>query len=335
MHREMPHEECGIVGVYGHPEAAKLVYLGLYALQHRGQESAGIVSSDGENLHAYKDKGLVNDVFDQHRLNELTGSTAIGHVRYSTTGSNRVVNAQPLTANFRGGTMAVAHNGNIVNVTELRAELETRGAIFMGTADSEVVLHLIAQSGTPDFIEALVTALYRLKGAYSLLMLREHQLIAIKDPRGFRPLCIGSLDGAIVIASESCALDIMGAQLLREIRPGEMVIVEDEGVRIESPFPPVEEKFCVFEYIYYARPDSVINGRSIYEIRHRLGEQLAHEQPAEADVVIAVPDSSNPAAIGYAKALGLPYDKGLIRSHYVGRTFIEPDEGIRHFGAKL
>jgi amidophosphoribosyltransferase len=333
--REMPHEECGIVGVYGHPEAAKMAYLGLYALQHRGQESAGIVSSDGRQLRCHKNKGLVNDVFDRHTLDDLIGSMAIGHVRYSTTGSNRVVNAQPLLANYRGGALAVAHNGNLINASELRSELEARGAIFMGTADSELILHLIAQSSIARFEDALVSTLYRLKGAYSLVFLRENQIVALKDPRGFRPLCIGTLDGATVVASESCALDIMGAQLLREVRPGEMVVIDEEGVRIEQPFPPTEEKFCVFEYIYYSRPDSMHNGRSIYEIRHRLGEQLAREQPADVDVVIAVPDSSKPAAIGYSKELGVPYDMGLIRSHYIGRTFIEPDEGIRHFGAKL
>ncbi len=335
MFSEMPHEECGIVGVYGHPEAAKLTYLGLYALQHRGQESAGIVASDGVTLRGHKNKGLVNDIFTQERLDELQGTMAIGHVRYSTTGSNRVQNAQPLLVNYRGGALAAAHNGNLINATELREELEKRGAIFQGTTDSEVLVHLIAQAPNNDFLEALVTTMYRIKGAYSLLFLRENQMVAVKDPRGIRPLCIGKLDGATVIASESCALDIMGAQLLREVKHGEMVIIDETGIRLEYPFPAVEEKFCVFEYIYYSRPDSQIHGRTIYQIRHRLGEQLAQECPAPADVVIPIPDSSNPAAIGFAKASGIPFDLGLIRSHYIGRTFIEPSERIRHFGAKI
>ena len=331
----MPHEECGIVGVYGHPEAAKLTYLGLYALQHRGQESAGIVASDGARLRCHKSKGLVGDVFNKSVLDELVGSRAIGHVRYSTTGSNRVVNAQPFLVNYRGGALAISHNGNLINTMELRAELESRGAIFQGTTDSEVMLHMIAQASNPDFIEALVTTLYRVKGAYSLLFLREREMVAVKDPRGIRPLCIGTLDGATVLASESCAFDIMGAQLLREVKPGEMVVIDEAGTHIEYPFPPVEEKFCVFEYIYYSRPDSVSHGRSIYQIRHALGEQLARECPAPADVVISTPDSSNAAAVGFAKAAGIPFDLGLIRSHYIGRTFIEPDEKIRHFGAKI
>ena len=335
MQHELPHEACGIVGVYGHPEAAKLTYLGLYALQHRGQESAGIVASDGQAMRIYKNKGLVNEVFDQKRLNELKGTMAIGHVRYSTTGSNRIANAQPLMANFWGGAMAVAHNGNFINAAEIRSELEQRGAIFQGTADSEALIHMIAQSASHDFLEALVTTLYRVKGAWSLLFMRERQMIAVKDPRGIRPLCLGKLDGATVVASETCALDIMGAQILREIRAGEMVVIDDDGVRVEQPFPPMDERLCVFEYIYYSRPDSMRDGRAVYEIRHRLGEQLALECPAPADVVIPVPDSSNPAAIGFAKASNLPFDLGLMRSHYIGRTFIEPNEGIRHFGAKI
>lgn len=335
-YQEIPREECGIVGVYGHPEAAKMVYLGLYALQHRGQESAGIVSSNGEKLRIYKNKGLVSEVFSpRERLDELKGSMAIGHVRYSTTGSNRIANAQPLLVNYRGGSLAIAHNGNLINAAELRAELEGRGAIFQGTADSEIIVHLIAQAASDEFLEGLATSLYRIRGAWSLLFLREKQMVAVKDPRGIRPLCIGTLDGATIVASESCALDIMGAQHLRDLKPGEMIIVGDGGVRHEFPFPPVEERFCVFEYIYYSRPDSVSHSKSIYQIRHALGERLAQEQPADADLVIPTPDSSNAAAIGYAKAAGLPFHLGLIRSHYIGRTFIEPDQGIRNFGAKL
>ncbi len=332
---EIPREECGIVGVFGHPEAAKMVYLGLYALQHRGQESAGIVSSDGHELKIFKNKGLVNEVFSRDRLDELTGHMAMGHVRYSTTGSNRVANAQPLLVNYRGGSLAIAHNGNLINAAELRGELENHGAIFQGTADSEIILHQIAQSEGNHFLEALVSSLLRVRGAWSLLFLRERQMIAVKDPHGIRPLCIGKLDGATVVASESCALDIMGAQLLREVKPGEMIVVDEQGIRHEFPFPPVMERSCIFEYIYYSRPDSVSHDRSIYQIRHALGERLADEHPSDAELVIPTPDSSNAAAIGYAHRAGLPFHLGLIRSHYIGRTFIEPDQGIRNFGAKL
>ncbi len=335
MEFEKPREACGIVGVYGHPEAAKLVYLGLYALQHRGQESAGIVSSDGKNIYTHRGKGLVNDVFTQPILDSLAGPIAIGHVRYSTTGSNLIANAQPLTANYRGGQLAVAHNGNITNAAELRRELEGRGAIFQTSTDSEIILHMIAQSTTDDLEEALTTSLGRLKGAYSLLFLREDKIIALKDPRGIRPLCVGTLDGATVVASESCALDIMDAQYLKELRPGEMLVLEEGGAKVEHPFPAQEEKFCVFEYIYFSRPDSMIHNKSIEAIRNRLGHRLAIEHPADADLVIAVPDSSNAAAIGYAEECGLPYKIGLIRNHYIGRTFIEPEDRIRHFGVKI
>jgi amidophosphoribosyltransferase len=337
MSQEMPGHYCGIVGVFGHPEAAHLAYLGLYALQHRGQESAGIVASDGQRLIGHKAEGLVGDVFDEETLAKLTGHMAIGHVRYSTTGSNTLANAQPLLVKYNRGQMAVAHNGNIINAAELREDLEGRGAIFQGTSDSEVLVHLIAQcSAHQEFLEALASSLYRVKGAYSLVFLRERQMVAVKDPHGIRPLCVGKLGEATIVASESCALDIMGAQFLHELRNGEMVVIDEDGVRIEKPFPPAEECFCVFEYIYFSRPDSLAPAaRTIYAIRHALGEQLAREHPVQADVVVPIPDSSNAAAIGFAKQAGLPFDLGLIRSHYIGRTFIEPSEGIRHFGAKL
>lgn len=335
MELDKPREECGIVGVFGHPEAAKLAYLGLYALQHRGQEGAGIVSSDGRVLYSHRSVGLVNDVFTQPILDSLHGPMAIGHVRYSTTGSNMLANTQPLVANYRSGQMAVAHNGNIVNAAELRTELENRGAIFQNSTDSEVLLHLIAQSPASDFEESLVSSLPRLKGAYSLLIQREDKMFALKDPHGIRPLCMGTLDGATIIASESCALDIMDAQYLREIKPGEMLVLEEGGIRIEHPFSPQPEKFCVFEFIYFSRPDSIRSNRSISSIRNRLGRQLARECPAEADIVIAIPDSSNDAATGYAEEIGLPFRFGLIRNHYIGRTFIEPEDRIRHFGAKI
>ncbi len=323
------------MAVIGHPEAAKLAYLGLYAMQHRGQESAGIVSSDGARLHAHKAAGLVADIFTEDALRRLPGSTAIGHVRYSTTGSSVEANAQPLVANYRGGALALAHNGNLANADELRRELEERGAIFQTTTDTEIIVHLIAQNGSRDFDEALQLSLMRLRGAFSLVVQRENRVLAIKDPRGFRPLCLGKLGDGYVVASESCAMDIMNAHFLRELAPGEVLSFENGSVRSFKPFPPAEQAFCVFEYIYFSRPDSMAQSRSISELRHKLGEQLAVEHPVEADVVIAVPDSSTPAAIGYAARSGIPYDIGLIRSHYVGRTFIEPDQAIRDFGARI
>lgn len=333
---DKPHEYCGLMGVYNNEEASKLVYLGLYSLQHRGQESAGICSSNKGFLNIYKYKGLVADVFNETNLAKLIGNTALGHVRYSTTGSSRVINAQPLLANYRNGSLSVAHNGNITNAAILKKELENRGAIFQTTTDSEILIHLIAQSLSQDFFEALYSALIRLKGSYSLLLIKDDKLIALKDPRGFRPLCVGTLkNSGYVIASESCAFDIIGAQYLREVQPGEIIIMEDGKIRSEKPFGRVEESFCIFEYIYFSRPDSMVNGKCVYDYRHALGEQLAHEHPVKADVVIAVPDSSNPAALGFSKVSGIPFDFGLIRSHYTGRTFIEPEQHIRDFGAKV
>ena len=333
--REMPREECGIVAVVNHAEAAKLCYLGLYALQHRGQESAGIVANDAGRMRCHKSSGLVADVFTPDVLAQLPGADAIGHVRYSTTGSSVEANAQPIVANYKGGTLALAHNGNLTNADELRRELEERGAIFQTTTDTEIIVHLIAQMATNDFEEALRLSLMRLRGAYSLVVQREDRVYAIKDPRGFRPLCIGKLGDGYVVASESCAMDIMNAEYLRELAPGEVLTFRDGQVASSRPFPPAEQAFCVFEYIYFSRPDSMAHYRSVSELRHQLGEQLAEEHPAKADVVIAVPDSSTPAAIGYSKRSGIPYDIGLIRSHYVGRTFIEPDQAIRDFGARI
>ncbi|MGC8740768.1 MAG: amidophosphoribosyltransferase [Candidatus Sumerlaeaceae bacterium] len=332
---DKPREACGIVAVCGHPEAAKLVYLGLYALQHRGQESAGIATIHEGRLHVRKAAGLVADVFTADSFRQLPGTLAIGHVRYSTTGSSREENAQPIVANYRGGSIAVAHNGNITNAATIREELEQRGAIFQSSTDTEVLIHLVAQAAASDFQEALFMSLLRLRGAYSMLVLHSHELVAVKDPRGFRPLCFGKLGDAYVIASESCALDIMNAEYLRELAPGEMLVYKNGELRASRPFPPTDGAFCVFEYIYFSRPDSLALGHAIYEYRERLGAQLADEQPAEADVVIAVPDSSIPAAIGYARRSGMPYAMGLIRSHYVGRTFIEPSQAIRDFGARI
>lgn len=333
---EMPGEECGVVAVYNCPEASKLAYLGLYALQHRGQESAGIVSADGHRLHTHKGYGLVNDVFTPKVLENLPGGSAIGHVRYSTTGSSVAENSQPIVAKFYGGTLAVAHNGNLTNADELREDLEKRGAIFQGTTDTEVLIHLVAKSGMQDFDESLVESLSKLKGAYSMVIAREDKLFAVRDPRGFRPLCIGKLGDGYVVASESCAFDIMNAQYLRELAPGEMITFSNGVAKSSRPFAEEPSAFCVFEYIYFSRPDSMAqSGRSVSELRNRLGEQLAIEHPADADVVVAVPDSSVPAAIGYARKSGIPYDIGLVRSHYVGRTFIEPNQAIRDFGARI
>ena len=332
---ETPREQCGIFGIYNHPEAAKIVYLGLYALQHRGQESAGIVSSDGDRLYAHKGLGLVADVFDKNSLDSLLGKSAIGHVRYSTTGSNVITNSQPIKINYKGGELAVAHNGNITNSEELKLELEERGAIFSSTMDSEILIHLIAQSTAKSFIDSLTTSLFRLKGAYSFLIMRKDRVIGMRDPKGFRPLCLGKYNDAYLLASETCAFDIIGAQHIREVEPGEIIIISDSGIESIKPFAPTETSFCVFEYIYYSRPDSLVGNTNVHNIRTALGAKLAEEQPANADIVIPVPDSSNAAAIGYSRKSGIPFEMGLIRSHYVGRTFIEPEQSIRHFGARI
>lgn len=330
------HEECGLVGVFGCPEAAKISYLALYALQHRGQENTGIVSAHNGRLLMHKGDGLVADVFNQTVLDSLPGRNAIGHVRYSTTGSNVSANAQPLLANYHGGVMAVAHNGNLTNAKELRGSLERRGAIFQTTTDSEILLHLIAHANTSDFDEALLLALMRIKGAYSLVILTPERLIAVRDPQGIRPLCLGRLDGGWVVTSETCAMDLLGATYEREVRQGEIVSISAGGLTSRTPFAPAQEAFCVFENIYFSRPDSLCaSGQSIYELRTGLGRELHREHPVEADVVIGVPDSAIPAAIGYSQASGIPFELGLIRNHYVGRTFIEPRQSIRDFGAKV
>jgi len=331
----MVREYCGIFGIWSHPEAANLTYLGLYALQHRGQETAGICSTDGERMYLYSDQGLVQDVFTREEMAGLKGPSAIGHVRYSTTGSSVSRNAQPLMAKYWGGSLALAHNGNLTNAGVLKSRLEKMGAIFQSTMDSEILLHLIANSEETNFLEALEDALRNLQGSYSFLILRPDMLVAVKDPRGFRPLCIGKLGESWVVASESCAFDIIGAQVVRELEAGEMVIVTRDGMVSQFPMPRLEPTFCIFEYIYFARPDSVIAGRSVYEMRKRLGRELAIEHPVEADMVVPVPDSSNPAALGYSQQTDIPFEIGLIRSHYVGRTFIEPRQSIRDFGAKI
>jgi len=326
---------CGIVGVYGHPEAANITYLGLHALQHRGQDAAGIVTSDGDRFHQWKEEGLVADAFSKGELEQLPGHLAIGHVRYSTAGGGGIRNAQPLAVEYAHGSIAVAHNGNLVNAPELRRKLEIDGSIFQSTSDSEVIIHLLARGREPDIETRITNALRHVDGAYSLIFLSESKLIAVRDPRGFRPLMLGRLKDAFVFASETCAFDLIEAEFIREVEPGEMVVVDAKGLRAVRPFPEESKRFCVFEHVYFARPDSNIDGRSVYRVREALGRQLAKEHPVEADIVIPVPDSGTAAAIGFSRESGIPYEQGLIRSHYVGRTFIEPQQSIRHFGVKL
>lgn len=329
------HDECGIFGIFGNPEAANLAYLGLHALQHRGQEGAGIAASDGITLRLQKELGLVSDVFDAQRLSRLPGHLAIGHVRYGTAGGRDVSNVQPFIATCGGQRIAVAHNGNLVNASQLRAELEAEGAIFFSTSDTEVILHLLARKTEGNLVTRLGATLSQVQGAYSLLFLTEESIIGVRDPRGFRPLVLGRLKDAYILASETCAFDILDAEYVREIQPGELVVIDKDGVRSFFPFAKAEPSRCIFEHVYFARPDSLVFGRSVYEARHRAGQRLAKEQPADADLVIPCPDSGVPSALGYANASGIPFAMGLVRSHYVGRTFIEPTQSIRHFGVKL
>lgn len=327
-------EYCGVFGIYGHPEAARLTYLGLYALQHRGQESAGIVSSDGTGLYAFRRMGLVADVFGEESLQKLKGPMAIGHVRYSTSGVSEKENAQPLIFRYSRGAIAVGHNGNLVNAGELREELEEQGRIFQSTSDTEVIIQLMAGSQGPTIVDRIMEALVSVKGAYSLLFLSENEMVAARDPHGFRPLVLGQLDGAPVISSETCALDLIEATHVRDIEPGEVVLIDEDGVH-SYKMSSQKERSCVFELIYFARPDSQVFGREVYAVRKEMGRQLAREHPVNADIVIPVPDSGVPAAIGYAEESGIPFEKGIIRNHYVGRTFIEPEQSIRHFGVKV
>ena len=329
------HDECGVFGVFGHPEAANLTYLGLHALQHRGQESAGIVSSDGERLHAERGMGHVAKVFSKAHLERLAGTMAIGHVRYSTAGESKLVNAQPLRIEGARGEMAIGHNGNLVNAGIIRAELERSGSIFQTSSDTEVILHLIARSRNEDLEGAIVDALRKVEGAYSLVFLLPAKMIAVRDPRGFRPLSLGKLGDATLVTSESCALDLIDGEFVRDIQPGEMVVITGGGVASYRPFPVAKPAPCIFEYVYFARPDSLLYGRSVNVVRKRLGIELAREAPAGADLVVPVPDSGMAAALGYAEESGIPFEFGLVRNHYVGRTFIEPRQSIRHFGVRL
>jgi amidophosphoribosyltransferase len=328
-------EECGIIGIYNHPEASNLAYLGLYAMQHRGQEGAGIVSSDGNRLYPFRRMGLVADIFNEENLSQLKGDSAIGHVRYSTTGGSELRNAQPIIVDYSRGEIALAHNGNLVNAGLLRSELEAYGSIFQSTNDSEVIIHLLATSKLNSLKDRVIDALSRVKGAYCLLFQTESRMIAVRDPHGFRPLCIGKTEGTYVVASETCALDLIDAEYVRDVEPGEMVVFDKNGLTSFKPFPEKKPAPCVFEYIYFARPDSYIFGQSVHSVRKAFGRQLAMEHPVEADVVIPVPDSGVTAAVGYSEASGIPFDMGIIRNHYVGRTFIEPEQSIRHFGVKV
>jgi amidophosphoribosyltransferase len=328
-------EACGVFGILGSSEAANLTYLGLYALQHRGQESAGIVTSDGKSLHLERAMGLVADVFTETRLRRLAGNLAIGHVRYSTTGSSQLKNAQPILATCRHGSVALAHNGNLVNAQILKTELEDQGSIFNSSTDSEVIVHLIARSQSGDLVEATAEALSRVSGAYSLVIMNETELLGIRDPHGFRPLSLGRLGDAWVLASESCAFDLIEAKFVRDLAPGEFLHITPNGTQSYFPLPTGRSAQCIFEYIYFSRPDSLLFGQNVATVRKALGRQLAREVPADADLVIPVPDSGVPAGLGFAQESGLPFDHGLIRNHYVGRTFIEPKQNIRHFGVKI
>jgi amidophosphoribosyltransferase len=329
------HDHCGVFGIYGHPEAAKLTYLGLYALQHRGQESAGIASSDGAELRFFKSLGLVQETFTPDVLSRLTGTVAIGHTRYSTAGDNVLINAQPLMIDCNKGRIALGHNGNLTNATEMRRKLEHRGSIFQTTSDTEVIVHLIARSAARNLSGAIADALVQVEGAYSLLLLTRDEMYAIRDPRGFRPLVLGRIDGAWAAASETCAFDLIDAEYVREVEPGEMVRISRAGVESIRFAPEKERQHCVFEHVYFARPDSVVFGRPVNESREQLGRLLAREHPVEADIVTPVPDSGVPAAVGYAAESGIAFRMALIRNHYVGRTFIEPEQAIRDFGVKL
>ena len=326
---------CGIFGIYNHLEAANLAYLGLYALQHRGQESAGIVSSDNRQLHDYRQMGLVSEVFTKDILKRLPGKNAIGHVRYSTAGSSEIKNAQPFAVDYYKGSLAIAHNGNLTNAFLIKSELESKGSIFQSNMDTEVIVHLIARSKEKSFLERTVHALKQVEGAYSLLILTEKEMVAARDPFGFRPLVLGRLKDAPVVASETCAFDLIGAKFVREIEPGEILLINEEGIKSFKPFPHKPPHQCIFEFIYFARPDSFLFNRNVYEVRKAFGLQLAMESPAEVDMVVPIPDSGFPAALGFAAESKIPLELGMIRNHYIGRTFIEPEQRIRHFGVKI
>jgi len=336
VHGDRLHEECGVFGIFGHNDAAALTALGLHALQHRGQEAAGIVTYDGKHFNAERRLGLVGDHFTrQSTIDKLTGNSAIGHTRYSTAGATILRNVQPLFADLAGGGFSICHNGHLTNARTLRKELVKRGAIYQTTSDTEIVLHLVSRSPRARFVEKFIDAIRQIEGAFALVGLTNKKLIGARDPLGIRPLVLGQLDGHYILASETCALDIIGATFVRDIENGEIVVITDDGVESLHPFPRVKARPCIFEYIYFSRPDSLVGGRYVYDVRKLTGKQLAMEAPVEADVIIPVPDSGVPAAIGYAQHSGIPFELGIIRNHYVGRTFIEPTQQIRSLGVKL
>jgi amidophosphoribosyltransferase len=331
-----PKHYCGVFGIYGHPSAAELTYYGLFALQHRGQESAGIVACDGVNFRAHKGMGLVPQVFNSEILGQLRGSHAVGHTRYSTTGSSHIRNAQPLTGDSARGQMAIAHNGNLTNAARLRDELEAKGAIFQTTVDSEIILHLMAQPENETHENFMVQTVRQLEGAYSLVIMTEHEMIGVRDPHGFRPLCLGQLGNAWVLSSETCALDLIHAKFVRDVEPGEIVVINEHGVRSIKAFPEQEKRaFCIFEFIYFSRPDSNLSNRNVHRVRVDLGRQLAREYPIKADLVIPVPDSGNCAALGYSLESGIPYEMAFVRNHYIGRSFLQPSQLIRDFNVRV
>ncbi len=329
-------EFCGLFGIYGNPQASWLTYLGLYALQHRGEESCGIVSSDGQEVYSQKDMGQVCDVFDDEKLRRLKGHMAIGHVRYSTTGSSLVKNAQPLFVDYLGSYLAIGHNGNLINSHSLRKELEAKGSIFQTTCDSEIIIHLMARAKSSDTIEKLSYALKKIKGAYSLVIMAEDKLIAARDPLGFRPLCIGKLKDKWCIASETCAFDLIEAQYIREVEPGEIVTIDKNGIH-STRFSRQKSKYshCIFEHVYFSRPDSIVFGETVHRVRQKLGKALAKEYPMDADMVVPIPDSGTSAALGFSRASGIPFELGVIRNHYVGRTFIQPHQHVRDLGVRV
>ena len=329
------HEECGVFGIYGHAEATRLTYLGMYALQHRGQESCGMVVSNGEKLISERDMGYVSEVFGEARLDRLQGTSAIGHVRYSTAGEVSIRECQPFSVTCQHGQIAVCHNGNLPFASEERKRLEREGAIFSSTSDTEVVLHGVARSRTAGVAEAIPEVLRDTEGAFSMLFLTPKELIAIRDPRGFRPLALGRLGESYVVASETCAFDLIDAKYIRDVEPGEMIVINEEGLRSSHPLNPQRHSMCIFEHVYFSRPDSLIFGQSVNRSRHKMGQRLAIEHPADVDLVVPVPDSGVPAAIGYSAESGLPFRFGLVRNHYVGRTFIEPKQSIRSFGVRI
>ncbi len=330
-----PKHYCGVFGIYGHPNAAELTYYGLYALQHRGQESAGIVTTDGRQFKSHRGMGLVPQVFKGDALQNLGGNIAVGHTRYSTTGSSHLKNAQPLTVDCARGQIAIAHNGNLTNAAQLRDELEANGSIFQTSVDSEIILHLMAQP-SPDGGSSLLHAVRRIEGAYSLVIMTEKDLIGVRDPHGFRPLCIGRVGDAWVLASETCALDLIHAEYVRDVEPGEVVVINSDGINSIQAFPEQQRRaFCIFEYVYFARPDSTIAGRNVYGVRVEMGRQLARENPIQADMVIPVPDSGNCAALGYSLESGIPFEMAFVRNHYVGRSFLQPSQLIRDFDVRV